>query len=79
MDFISMRDSNNKQEDSSSTTIRRSRQEILFPSLRKNHHDNHHHHNHHMRYKLSIDVSSTSATQSEHIYSPQGKPTSAAA
>jgi hypothetical protein len=79
MDFISMRDSNNKQEDSSSTTIRRSRQEILSPSLRKNHHHHHNHHNHHMRYKLSIDVSSTSATQSEHIYSPQGKPTSPAA
>jgi hypothetical protein len=82
MDFISMRDSNNKQEDSSSTTIRRSRQEILSPSLRKNHHhhhNHHNHHNHHMRYKLSIDVSSTSATQSEHIYSPQGKPTSPAA
>ena len=61
IDFISTRDSSNKQEDSS--IHRRSRHEILFPSLRKNHHDNYHHIN--LRYKSSIDVSPTSATESE--------------
>jgi hypothetical protein len=66
MDFTSTRDSNNKQEDSS--IHRRSRHEILFPSLRKNHH-------HNLRYKLSIDVSPTSTTESEHLYSSQSTPT----
>jgi hypothetical protein len=59
------RDGSNKQKDSFYHRI--SRHEYLFLSLRKNHHDNYHHSN--LRHKLSIDVSPTSAIESEnHIH-----------